>query len=112
MRLAVTVSIALVAIVAQLAPVAAGSAGRCGGTGGEHTKTLTCPSGQYIAALAARGGLFIDEYSVACRKIPVSGQAGSLGEYKSAGPGGGTSTDSDTCDKGHAVTKSGSRAVR
>jgi hypothetical protein len=34
----------------------AGSAGRCGGTGGNNTKTLTCPSGQYVAAVAGRAG--------------------------------------------------------
>lgn len=81
----------------------AGSAGRCGGTGGNHSKTLTCPDGQYIAALGARGGLFVDQFSVACRKIPVSGNSGELGGYKSAGPGGGTRSFSDECDNGHAV---------
>jgi hypothetical protein len=81
----------------------AGSAGRCGGTGGNNTKTLTCPSGQYIAGIAARGGLFIDEFSIACRKHPVSGAQGELGSFKSAGPGGGTTSKSAKCGNNHAV---------
>jgi hypothetical protein len=83
----------------------AGSAGRCGGTGGEHTKTLTCPNGQYIAGMAARGGLFVDEFSIACRKLPVDGSVGSLGNYISAGPGGGTKSASGECNRKHAVRR-------
>lgn len=45
----------------------------------------------------------MDQYSIACRKIPVSGAPGDLGGFISAGPGGGTQNDSDTCDKPHAV---------
>jgi hypothetical protein len=105
MRTAVTASIALVAIVAHLVPAAAGSAGKCGGGGGDKSATLTCPSGQYVAGIAARGGLFLDEYSIACRKIPASGAPGSLGDYKTGGPGDSNSIDTDTCDKGHAANE-------
>lgn len=82
----------------------AGSAGRCGGTGGTQTRNLTCPTGHYVAAIGARAGLYVDEFSLACRKIPATGAAGELGNFMSAGPGGGTNSKSDTCDKGHAVT--------
>jgi hypothetical protein len=81
----------------------AGSAGRCGGTGGEHSKTLSCPSGQYIAGIGARGAAFVDEFSIACRKLPTSGAAGALGDFSTAGPGGGTGSGSGLCDKGQAV---------
>ena len=82
----------------------AGSAGRCGGTGGDQSKTLTCPSGQYVAGVSARGGLFVDEFSIACRKIPATGSAGNLGDYMSAGPGGGIDSESGNCSRKHAVT--------
>jgi hypothetical protein len=108
-----TLSLLLIAAatLSQIAPAAASSAGRCGGTGGQHTKTLTCPNGQYIAGIAARGGLFVDEVSIACRKLPKDGSVGSLGSYISAGPGGGTKSASGQCDRKHAArrlhTKSG-----
>ena len=66
-----------------------GSAGRCGGGGGEKRELIQCPEGQHIAAMATRGGAFIDEVSIACRRIPVSGEPGPLGPWVSAGPGGG-----------------------
>lgn len=96
----------LVLAAACLLPSAAlaSSAGRCGGTGGTKQKTLECPAGQYIVGIGARGRAFVDEFSIACQKIPVSGTPGSRGGFKSAGPGGGTSTNSDLCDAGHALT--------
>jgi hypothetical protein len=112
MRVAKTCAAAMVAAFGIADGAVAGSAGRCGGTGGEHTKTLTCPTGEYIAALGARGGLLIDEFSIACRKHPVSGQPGEIGGFKSAGPGGGTLSKSGKCGNGHAMNsisfKSGS----
>jgi len=81
----------------------AGAAGRCGGTGGQHTKALTCPSGQYIAGIAARGGVYVDQFSIACRNIPASGAPGELGDFLSAGPGGGLDTESAGCKEGDAV---------
>lgn len=98
-------SFALLAVLAPVTSAIAGSAGRCGGTGGNHTKTLTCPSGQYVAGVSARGGLFVDEFSIACRKIPANGSVGDLGSYMSAGPGGGTETASGNCSRKHAVTR-------
>lgn len=90
--------------VAQITSAEASATGRCGGTGGQHTKTLTCPTGQYIAGVAARGGLYTDQYSIACRNIPPSGSPGGIGSFMSAGPGGGTQNVSGTCgSKGHAV---------
>jgi hypothetical protein len=81
-----------------------GSAGRCGGTGGDNVTSLTCPNGQYIAALAVRGNGFTDLWSIACREIPVHGQSGPLGNYMSAGPGGGTITKDGSCKRGDAVS--------
>jgi hypothetical protein len=103
MQLAKATAISLVTVFGLVNLASAGSAGRCGGTGGNNTRTLTCPDGQYVAGIGARGGGFVDEFSIACRKIPVSGQPGSLGGYKSAGPGGGTRSRSRECDNGHAV---------
>jgi hypothetical protein len=80
------------------------SAGRCGGTGGGNVTTLTCAAGEYIAGLHVRGGAFVDQFSIACRRIPVSGAAGPLGEYKSAGPGGGTRSNSVQCTSGDAFS--------
>jgi hypothetical protein len=103
MHLARVTAIALVTVFGQVDVAGAGSAGRCGGTGGNNHRVLTCPDGHYVAAIGARGRSFVDEFSIACRRIPVSGQPGSLGSYKSAGSGGGTGGDSGECDKGHAV---------
>jgi hypothetical protein len=102
MRIALSIWSILAALI-QVAPADAGSAGRCGGTGGSNTRTLTCPSGQYVAGIGARGGAFVDEFSIACRKIPVSGDPGDLGGFKSAGPGGGTLTNSGKCGRKDAV---------
>jgi hypothetical protein len=91
---------------------AAGSTGRCGGTGGNHTKVLTCPSGQYIVGLGARGGAFVDQFSIVCQKIPVSGTPGERGDWRDAGPGGGTQSRHAFCKSKQAVlglrVKSGS----
>jgi hypothetical protein len=97
------ISFAAALSMAEVSAAQAGSAGRCGGTGGEHSRTLTCPSGQYIAGIGARGAALVDEFSIACRKIPTSGAPGDLGGFSTAGPGGGTGSASDTCDKNHAV---------
>ena len=92
----------VVTTFALVTSAVAGSAGRCGGDGGNHTTTLTCPEGQYVAAIGARAGAFIDEFSIACREIPVSGNPGRLGNYMSGGPGGGTSSRSGQCGGGGA----------
>jgi hypothetical protein len=97
-------SFALLVALASVTSAVAGSAGRCGGAGGDHTKTLTCPSGQYVAGVSARGGLFVDEFSIACRKIPANGPAGDLGGFMSAGPGTGTDSESGSCSRKHAAT--------
>ena len=91
----------------QTAPsVELGSAGRCGGTGGDKVTTLTCPTGQYIAAIGARAGNFLDEFSIACRAIPVPPSLpGQLGEYMSGGPGGGWANVTKECPRGLAITK-------
>ncbi|MFZ1681631.1 MAG: hypothetical protein WAT70_11500 [Rhizobiaceae bacterium] len=96
--------VATLVLAATAGPVHASSAGRCGGTGGGSTKTLTCPAGQYIVGIGARAGLVIDEFSIACQKIPVSGAAGSRGGFKSGGPGGGVVSRSAFCKQGQAVT--------
>ena len=93
----------VVTTFALVTSAVAGSAGLCGGDGGNHTTTLTCPEGQYVAAIGARAGAFIDEFSIACREIPVSGNPGRLGNYMSGGPGGGTSSRSGQCGGGGAV---------
>ena len=93
----------VVTTFALVTSAVAGSAGRCGGDGGNHTTTLTCPEGQYVAAIGARAGAFIDDFSIACREIPVSGNPGPLGNYMSGGPGGGTRSRSGQCGGGGAV---------
>ncbi|MGD9913463.1 MAG: hypothetical protein AB7S80_05220 [Rhizobiaceae bacterium] len=103
MRGMLLVAIALAGVLAQGQLAAASSAGRCGGGGGQKTKTLTCPKGQYIVGVAARGGAFVDEISVACQKIPTSGEPGPRGAFRSAGTGGGTDARSGFCRAAQAV---------
>jgi hypothetical protein len=93
-------------IVASAGSAEAGSTGRCGGSHATpHSKTLTCPSGQYVAALTVRGALYVDQFSIACRSIPVSGEPGDIGTFKSAGPGGGVLSETESCVVGSAVTR-------
>lgn len=105
-----TLLIAALALAVTAGPAMASSAGRCGGTGGHSTKTLTCPDGQYIVGIGARAGLVIDEFSIACQKIPVSGSPGSRGGFKSGGPGGGVVSTSAFCKQGQAVTTISTRS--
>jgi hypothetical protein len=59
--------------------------------------------GAFIVGIGARGGLLVDEFSVACQKIPVTGEPGQRGGFKSIGPGGGTFSASGICGKGDAI---------
>lgn len=82
----------------------ASSTGRCGGMGGKNQKTLTCPSGQYVVGLQARGGSYVDLVGIACAPIGANGKRGTVGAFMSAGPGGGTYTGSKICQGNRAVT--------
>ncbi len=105
MQNALPVSAAVTLLVLSAGAAEAGSTGRCGGNHATpHSKTLTCPSGQYVAALTARGAVYVDQFSIACRSIPVSGEPGDIGNFKSAGPGGGVLSDTESCTVGSAVT--------
>lgn len=97
------VGLVWLAALASVSDASASSAGRCGGTGNKHARTLTCPAGQYVVGLSARGGVYVDQVSIACQQIPVSGQPGPRGGFMSAGPGGGTSQNGGFCDGGQAV---------
>jgi hypothetical protein len=104
MRSAITrLAVAAAVVALGLGEAEASSAGRCGGTGGPHSKTLTCPAGQYVVGLSARGGVYVDQVSIACQKIPTSGQFGPRGGFLSAGPGGGTDQHGGFCDLHQAV---------
>lgn len=83
----------------------AGSTGRCGGTGGPNQKTLTCQSGQYVVGLQARGGTYVDLVGIACAPIGANGKRGTIGAFKSAGPGGGTQSRDGFCPGSTAVTR-------
>ena len=65
--------------------------------------TLTCPEGQYVALLGARAGAFLDQFTIACREIPVSGQPGPIGNSMTGGGTGGLDSDSAQCHTEQAV---------
>ncbi len=82
----------------------ASSTGRCGGTGGKNQKTLTCPSGQYVVGLQAKGDSYVDLVGIACAPIGADRKRGTVGAFMSAGPGGGRYGGSGICQGNRAVT--------
>jgi hypothetical protein len=96
----------LVANIAMITSATAGSAGRCGGGGGDKTDVLECPAGHwYITQVGARGGAFVDEFSIACRRLPpLEPATNEVTDSISGGPGGGTHSKWTYCpDARHAV---------
>jgi hypothetical protein len=83
----------LISLLAAYPPggAAASSAGRCGGTGGQHSKTLSCPSGQYVTGVFAKGGVYVDKVGISCKG------AGGTTDFIYAGSSGGTNQDRGFC---------------
>jgi hypothetical protein len=94
---------ALIAALMMTGSAEAASVGVCGGGGGSQSKTLSCPSGQYIVGLSVRAGYFIDRIGVRCASIASTGKRGTLGAFQFAGGTGGSESDSATCRANGAV---------
>jgi hypothetical protein len=82
----------------------ASSAGKCGGSGGNKTVTLTCPPGQYVIGMSARGHSYVDMVGIRCAPFLSNGKHGAPSPWKTGGPGGGTVADDTTCRNAAAVT--------
>jgi hypothetical protein len=93
------------ACVLVLAGQAAGasSTGRCGGVGGPKAKQLSCPDGQYVVGLRARGASYVDQVGVACAAFGSDGKRGSVGAWMTGGGSGGTASDDAVCGSDRAV---------
>lgn len=75
----------------------AGSAGRCGGNGGSKAAFLSCPSGQYVVGLSAKGDRYVDRLGIRCAPFSSSGKRGAIAHTASAGGTGGTANASGQC---------------
>ncbi len=81
----------------------AGGTGSCGGGSASNTKTLTCPTGQYVVEMRAKGALYVDSIGIACAPIGANGARGTVGAFMTAGSSGGTTEKSGTCPGNGAV---------
>jgi hypothetical protein len=79
--------------------------GRCGGTGGNVSITKSCPAGQYVVGLYARGFQFVDQVGIRCAPFNAQGQVGTPGAWQIAGPGGGTGSNSAHCTGNGAIAR-------
>lgn len=84
-------------------PALAASVGRCGGTGGPQSTVLTCPSGQLVVGLFARGQWALDRFGIKCAPFDATGKSGTIGATMAAGGTGGTLSQDGTCAKDSAV---------
>lgn len=82
---------------------AAASIGRCGSGGGSQTASLSCPPGQYVVALSAKGGDYLDRLGIKCAPFNASGVRGSMAHTAGAGGSGGTESASSTCSGNRAI---------
>jgi hypothetical protein len=87
-------------------PAEAASVGKCGGGGAQHIKTLSCPAGQYVVGLFARGNPigYVDRVGISCASFNASGVRGTPGQFQIAGGSGGSSSRTQTCEGNRAVT--------
>jgi hypothetical protein len=99
-----TVLAAALAVLFTAGGAEAASAGKCGGTGGSKTKTLTCPAGQYIIGMSARGGSYVDMVGIRCARFKSNARQDVPGAWMTAGPGGGSVADDTTCGTTQAVS--------
>jgi hypothetical protein len=99
------IAAASLAILLAAGTAEASPAGRCGGTGGPDETSLTCPSGQYVIGLSARGGMFVDQVGVRCAPFDAAGKRIGQGSWRFAGPGGGNHTADNSCASTMAATE-------
>jgi hypothetical protein len=64
---AVVASALFAALMAVSTPVAAATS--CGGSGGTRTQTFTCGPGEFMTALTAYGGSYVNQIVVQCSRI-------------------------------------------
>lgn len=92
---------AFIAVLAVL-PLLTGTAhsasiGRCGGDGGSQTAQLSCPSGQYVVGLSAKGGKYVDRLGVQCAPFNAAGVRRPIAYSAGAGGTGGTQSAGGVC---------------
>ena len=60
--------LSLAACILACLPASYSYAGKVGGSGGQYTKYLTCGSDEFITAIYASGGLFVENIRISCAK--------------------------------------------
>lgn len=102
---------ALIAALLIPGSVEAASIGACGGGGGSQSATLSCPTGQYIVGVFARGGSYVDRIGIRCAPFTIgTGARGAPGAFQYAGGTGGSTSKSATCSGNRAVARIATRS--
>jgi hypothetical protein len=100
-------SLALVMNLVATAPAIAASA--CGGTGGTRTQTFTCGPGEFVTALVAEGGAYVNQIVVKCSRITGELQDAHSSQGKESGRLGGKPPGS-SISSGFALCPDGTAA--
>jgi hypothetical protein len=90
------------ATIAGSAQAHAGATQWCGGSGGNHTLTLSCPSGKLIVGVGGKGATYLDDVDIMCGTPNANGLFAASGVWKN-GPKHLLAEGSDICTGGQAA---------